>query len=214
MAASIVSFSADDKYVATSIQKSGSDWTTFKVMEVATKKELTDEINWVKFSGASWYKDGFFYSSYDAPKEGDELKAKNEYHKLYYHKLGDPQEKDQLVHYFPNHPQRNIYASTTDDERYLLIFYSEGTGGQSLMVKDLKTAKTLTDMNDVVSIVNDFKNEHSVIGNFDDKLLMVTNIDAPMNRMVEIDMKKPTKDNWKVLIPETADLLQGVSKAG
>lgn len=214
VAASIVSFSGDDKYAAISIQKSGSDWTTFKVMEVATKKELTDEINWVKFSGVSWYKDGFFYSSYDAPKEGDELKAKNEYHKLYYHKLGDTQDKDQLVHYFPNHPQRNIYASTTDDERYLLIFYSEGTGGQSLMVKDLKTAKTLTDMNDVVSIVNDFNNEHSVIGNFDDKLLMVTNIDAPMNRMVEIDTKNPAKENWKVLIPETADLLQGVSKAG
>lgn len=214
VAAGIASFSGDDKYVAISIQKSGSDWTTYKVMEVETKKELTDEINWVKFSSASWYKDGFFYSRYDAPKEGDELKAKNEYHKLYYHKLGDTQDKDQLVHYFPNHPQRNIYAATTDDERYLLIFYSEGTGGQSLMVKDLKTAKTLTDMNDVVNIVSDFNNEHSVIGNFDDKLLMVTNIDAPMNRMVEIDMKNPAKENWKVLIPETSDLLQGVSKAG
>lgn len=214
VAAGIASFSGDDKYVAISIQKSGSDWTTYKVMEVETKKELTDEINWVKFSSASWYKDGFFYSRYDEPKEGDELKAKNEYHKLYYHKLGDTQDKDQLVHYFPNHPQRNIYAATTDDERYLLIFYSEGTGGQSLMVKDLKTAKTLTDMNDVVNIVSDFNNEHSVIGNFDDKLLMVTNIDAPMNRMVEIDMKNPAKENWKVLIPETSDLLQGVSKAG
>ncbi len=214
VAAGIASFSGDDKYVAISIQKSGSDWTTYKVMEVETKKELTDEINWVKFSSASWYKDGFFYSRYDEPKEGDELKAKNEYHKLYYHKLGDTQDKDQLVHYFPNHPQRNIYAATTDDERYLLIFYSEGTGGQSLMVKDLKTAKTLTDMNDVVNIVSDFNNEHSVIGNFDDKLLVVTNIDAPMNRMVEIDMKNPAKENWKVLIPETSDLLQGVSKAG
>lgn len=214
VAASIASFSNDDKYVAVSIQKSGSDWTTFKVMEVETKKELSDEINWVKFSGASWYKDGFFYSSYDKPKDGDELKAKNEYHKLYYHKLGDPQEKDLLVHYFPNHPQRNIYAGTTDDERYLLIYYSEGTGGQSLMIKDLKNAKSLTDMNDVINIVSDFNNEHSVIGNFDDQLLMVTNIDAPMNRLVKIDVKNPAKENWEVLIPETTDLLQGVSKSG
>jgi len=183
-------------------------------MEVETKKELSDEINWVKFSGASWYKDGFFYSSYDKPKDGDELKAKNEYHKLYYHKLGDPQEKDLLVHYFPNHPQRNIYAGTTDDERYLLIYYSEGTGGQSLMIKDLKNAKSLTDMNDVINIVSDFNNEHSVIGNFDDQLLMVTNIDAPMNRLVKIDVKNPAKENWEVLIPETTDLLQGVSKSG
>ena len=91
VAAGIVSFSGDDKYAVVSIQKSGSDWTTFKVIEVATKKELNDEINWVKFSGASWYKDGFFYSRYDEPKGGDEFKGKNEFHKLYYHKLGESQ---------------------------------------------------------------------------------------------------------------------------
>jgi prolyl oligopeptidase len=214
VAASIASFSGDDKYAVLSVQKSGSDWTTFKVMEVETKKELEDEINWVKFSGASWYKDGFFYSRYDEPKAGDEFKGKNEYHKLYYHKLGDPQEKDVLVHYFPNHPQRNIYAGTTEDERFLLIYYSEGTGGQSLMVKDLSKSKDLSNMNDVIHIVQDFNNEHSVVGNFGDELLMVTNIDAPMNRLVKIDTKKASKENWQVLIPETKDLLQGVSKAG
>lgn len=214
VAASIASFSGDDKYAVLSVQKSGSDWTTFKVMEVETKKELEDEINWVKFSGASWYKDGFFYSRYDEPKAGDEFKGKNEYHKLYYHKLGDPQEKDVLVHYFPNHPQRNIYAGTTEDERFLLIYYSEGTGGQSLMVKDLSKSKDLSNMNDVIHIVQDFNNEHSVVGNFGDELLMVTNIDAPMNRLVKIDTKKASKENWQVLIPETKDLLQSVSKAG
>jgi len=214
VAASIASFSGDDKYAVLSVQKSGSDWTTFKVMEVETKKELEDEINWVKFSGASWYKDGFFYSRYDEPKAGDEFKGKNEYHKLYYHKLGDPQEKDVLVHYFPDHPQRNIYAGTTEDERFLLIYYSEGTGGQSLMIKDLSKSKDLSNMNDVIHIVQDFNNEHSVVGNFGDELLMVTNIDAPMNRLVKIDTKKASKENWQVLIPETKDLLQGVSKAG
>lgn len=214
VAASIASFSGDDKYAVLSVQKSGSDWTTFKVMEVETKKELEDEINWVKFSGASWYKDGFFYSRYDEPKAGDEFKGKNEYHKLYYHKLGDPQDKDVLVHYFPNHPQRNIYAGTTEDERFLLIYYSEGTGGQSLMVKDLSKSKDLSNMNDVIHIVQDFNNEHAVVGNFGDELLMVTNIDAPMNRLVKIDTKKASKENWQVLIPETKDLLQSVSKAG
>lgn len=214
VAASIASFSGDDKYAVLSVQKSGSDWTTFKVMEVETKKELEDEIQWVKFSGASWYKDGFFYSRYDEPKAGDEFKGKNEYHKLYYHKLGDPQEKDVLVHYFPDHPQRNIYAGTTEDERFLLIYYSEGTGGQSLMVKDLSKSKDLSNMNDVIHIVQDFNNEHSVVGNFGDELLMVTNIDAPMNRLVKIDTKKASKENWEVLIPETKDLLQSVSKAG
>lgn len=214
VAAGIVSFSGDEKYAVISIQKSGSDWTTFKVMEVETKKELDDEVNWVKFSGASWYRDGFFYSRYDEPKQGDEFKGKNEFHKLYYHKLGDPQSKDQLVHFFKDHPQRNIYVSTTEDERFLLIYYSEGTGGQSLMVKDLSKSKNLSDMSDVVHIVQDFNNEHSVIGNFDDNLLMVTNIDAPMNRLVKIDTKNPTKENWQVLIPEQNELLQGISKAG
>lgn len=214
VAAGIVSFSKDDKYAVISIQKSGSDWTTFKVIDVATKKELSDEINWVKFSGAAWYKDGFFYSRYDEPKKGDEFKGKNEFHKLYYHKLGDPQSKDILVYYFDDKPQRNIYAETTEDERFLLVFYSEGTGGQSLMVKDLSKASKIEGMDDAINIVNDFNNEHAVIGNFGDELLMVTNIDAPMNRLVKIDTKNPAKANWKVLIPESKDLLQGVSKAG
>ena len=90
-------------------------------MEIATKKELPDRIQWVKFSGAAWKGDGFFYSGYDKPAPGEELKAKNEYQKVFYHKLGDPQEKDVLVCEDKEHPLRYVSAGTTEDEKYLFL---------------------------------------------------------------------------------------------
>jgi prolyl oligopeptidase len=93
----LIGFSNDDRYVAFSRSDSGSDWRSIGVMEIATKKELSDRVEWVKFSRASWYGDGFFYSGYDEPEEGAEFKGQNKYMKIFYHKLGEPQEKDVLV---------------------------------------------------------------------------------------------------------------------
>ena len=106
-------------------------------MEIATKQELPDRIQWVKFSGAAWHGDGFYYSGYDKPAPGDELKAKNEYQKVFFHKLGDPQEKDVLVWEDKEHPLRYVGAGTTEDEKWLFLVLSEGTSGSEIWIKDL-----------------------------------------------------------------------------
>ncbi|MGZ5515358.1 MAG: S9 family peptidase, partial [Candidatus Aminicenantales bacterium] len=128
----VIGHSTDDKYLALSRGEAGSDWSEIRVMEIATKTELPDRIMWNKFSGAAWKGDGFYYSGYNKPAPGEELKAKNEFQKVFYHKLGDPQEKDVLVWEDKEHPLRYVGAETTEDEKWLILGVSEGTSGSEV----------------------------------------------------------------------------------
>jgi len=203
-------FSKDGKYVAVGTSSGGSDWNTYQVMDAATGKMLDDKLEWVKFSGPSWYKDGFFYSRYDAPTEGNKLANKNEYHKVYYHKVGTPQSQDQLVYEDKAHALRNFYGQTTDDERFLILNASEGaSGANALFYKDLKDPKST-----IKPIVSNFESEYNVVDNFGDKLLVKTNKNAPRYRLVLIDPKKPQEANWKTIVPQSDNVMQGVSTVG
>ncbi|WP_242921996.1 prolyl oligopeptidase family serine peptidase [Pontibacter liquoris] len=210
VALSSLEFSKDGKYVAYGTSSGGSDWNTYYVLDATTGKKLADEVEWVKFSGPSWYKDGFFYSRYDAPTEGNKLANKNEYHKVYYHKVGTPQTQDNLVYEDKAHALRNFYGQTTEDERFLVLNVSEGaSGANALYYKDLTNSKA-----SIKPIVEDFESEYNVVDNMGDKLLVRTNKNAPRYRLVLIDPKKPQEKNWQVLIPESADVMTGVSLVG
>ncbi|EMR01768.1 prolyl oligopeptidase family serine peptidase [Cesiribacter andamanensis] len=204
-----LNFSKDGTYVAYSISEGGSDWRTIRIMEAATKKLLQDEVRWSKFSGMSWAGDGFYYSAYDAPKEGDALKGKNEYHKVYYHKLGTPQSQDQLVYEDKQHPLRNFYAQTTEDERFLIIGGSEGTSGNNVLVRDLSKPNS-----PFITVVEDFKKDHNVVDTDGNSLLLLTTLNAPNKRLVRVDLSKPQPQHWVDVIPESDRLLEGVGTAG
>lgn len=205
----IVGVSTDDRYVALSRSEAGSDWTELRVMEIATKQELPDRVQWVKFSGAAWKGDGFYYSGYDKPAPGEELKAKNEYMKVFYHKLGDPQEKDVIVYEDKAHPLRTVAAGVTEDEKFLFLTISEGTSGNELHYKDLirKDAK-------LELVVPGFANDSFPIDVLDGKVLVNTNVDAPNYRVVLIDPKNPAKETWQTVIPEKPEVLSGAAMAG
>lgn len=213
VSAGISGVSKDEKIVSVSISRSGSDWTEIGLMDFETGEMLKDKVEWVKFSGVSFYKDGFFYSRYDKPSEDDKYSGKNEYHKLYYHKIGEPQESDKLVLVYENHPQRNIYAQVTEDEKYLIINATEGTGGNMLMVKDLEENPVVDDLSNMVTLINNFTYENSVVDNIGNKLMIRTNMDAPMFKLAlfEINGSEFTQTD---LIPERKSLLRGISKAG
>ena len=208
-AISLAGFSNDNKYVVYSRQDAGSDWQKFYVMEVATKKQLSDELEWVKFSGASWKGDGFFYSRYPAPKEGAEFSGDNRNHSVYFHKLGDDQSKDQLVYEDPKNPNTYHYGRVTEDQRFFVLYAAPGTDGYAVYYKDLdkKDSKFVT-------LFEGYKNKSSVVHNIGDKMLVQTDIDAPKYRMIELDIKNPDQKNWKEIIPETDNLLRGISKGG
>ena len=204
-------FSKNDKYVAYSVAMSGSDWREAYVMDAATGKKLDDHVKWIKFSGLAWKGDeGFYYSRYPEPKEGDALKGKNEFHQVWYHKVGRPQSEDQLIMKDDEHPLRNMGAGLTEDNRFLFIRTSEGTSGSEWWVKDLQdpnwTAFKL--------LIPGFDTEANMIENDGDKILVMTNDGAPNYRVVLVDPRNPGKENWKTIIPEKEEVLSGVGTGG
>lgn len=209
VALSNISFSKDGSYCAYSIARSGSDWNEIFIMEVDSREKLDDHIEWVKFSGISWKSDGFYYSRYDEPGEGEELSGKNEYHKVFYHKLGTPQASDKLVYENDDQPQRNYYAGTTEDEKFLILSESESTSGNALYVKKLDESQK-----DFIQIAEGFDHEYNVIDNVGNELLILTNWNAPKWQLVLVDPKDPAKENWKVIIPEKEEVLQSVHLIG
>jgi len=202
-------FSNDDRYAAYSRSEGGSDWTEMRVMEIETGKELDDHIQWTKFGGAAWQGDGFYYSGFEKPEEGKELTAANENQKIYYHKLGTPQTDDQLIYEDPAHPRRFHNLEVTEDEQFVFLMISEGTHGNELYCKDLKSKKP-----EFLPLVQGFEYDSYVINNLDDKLVIMTNMDAPNYKAMLVDTKKPARENWTVLLPEKPEVMTSASIVG
>ena len=203
------SFTKDGSLFAYSISQGGSDWREIYVKNTESGELLEDKIIDAKFTGITWNgNEGFYYSSYDRPKDGNKLVAKTQFHKLYYHKLGTPQTEDQLVFGGEETPRRYIGAGLTEDERFLVITAAESTSGNELYIQDLSKPNS-----EIIPIVSNFENEHYVVDSEGDKLMIFTNLDAPNNRVVSTSIDNPTPETWKDLIPETENVLS-VSTAG
>ncbi len=202
-------FSEDNHFVALSRSEAGSDWMELRVMEVETKKELSDRIQWLKFTGASWHGDGFYYSGYDKPEEGQELTARNKFQKIFYHKLGDPQSKDTLVYTDKDHPFRYHSVDVTEDGKYLFLYVTEGTHGNELYYKDLSRGKM-----EFRPLITGFEFDSYPITNVRDQFLIYTNTDALNNKVILLDPENPGKENWKTVIPEKEDVLRGAGTVG
>ena len=210
---SAFSLSKDGKYVAYGISQGGSDWVALSVMEVATRKKLADEINWMKASGVSWQGDGFYYSRYPEPEKGKELSFKNEFQTVYFHKVGTPQSEDKLIYEDKQNPQRFHNVGTTEDERFAILTISErgkGKKGNSLFYKDLSNPDSK--FAPIVAEIGD--NRYSVIDNVGDKFLVFTDDNAPNGRVVLVDPQKTEASNWKDVLPERSEPLQNAGTAG
>ncbi len=202
-----LSFSKNAKYASYSVSRGGSDWREIYVMETATRKKLDDHLLWVKFSGMSWFKDGFFYSRYDAPKENEKLKAQNEFQKLYYHKIGAPQSEDVLVLEDKEHPKYGFDGYVTEDEKYLIISVWQGSSDHNgIYYKDLSSENS-----PIVKLFDKFDAEYSFVDNVGDKFLFRTNKNAPNYKLISVDPKNPAEKNWRVVIPETENPIRSVS---
>lgn len=204
-----IGFSKDGKYLAYGISKAGSDWVEIHIKNIVTKEDLKDEIKWVKFSGISWKGNGFYYSRYDAPSSDKAYTQANQFHKVYYHVIGTNQNDDVLVYEDKEHPDRNFSTQVTHDEKYLIIYGSETTSGQTLMIKDLSNP-----LNKFTPIVSDFNNEYSVMENIGNQFYVYTNYKAPRYKLVKISLNNPVRDNWEDILKEQEDLLEGVSFCG
>jgi prolyl oligopeptidase len=205
--------SKDARYAVYGMSRSGSDWQDYKVMELATKKVLADTVEWVKVSGAAWQGGGFYYSRYPAPRKGEEKASINENHQIYYHTVGTPQSDDELVYQDPANPQRFHLLDTTEDERFAILYVSDrgkGKDGNAVFVRDLAAGDR--QFRPVVPGIGD--DTFEVVDNAGDRLLVLTNSGAPNSRVVSIDPRRPEESNWRTILPERSEPLQGVSSAG
>ena len=198
-----INFTKDGSLLAYSISEGGSDWRKILVMDAETKELIGDTLKDVKFSGMSWYKnDGFYYSSYEKPK-GSELSAKTDQHRVFYHKLGTPQSQDKLVYGgTPAEKHRYISASVTEDNRYLFLYPRNSTSGTKLLMKDLNKPNS-----GFVTILDNEDSDTGVLDNNGSTLFLVTNLNAPNQKIVKVDASNPTPDNWVDVIPETKNVL-------
>ena len=205
-----ISFTEDGSLSVHQITEGGSDWRKVIVMDAIKKTVLEDTLHDVKFSGTSWYKnEGFYYSSYDKPKDGSQLSGKTQFHKLYYHKLGTPQSTDVLVFGGEKQPNRYIGGYVTEDNNYLIISAAENTAGNQLYVKDINKPSA-----PLITISMDYFKEINYVDNDGTRFLFSTNIDAPNYRVFAIDLSKPGKENWVDVIPETDNVLSAGSGGG
>jgi prolyl oligopeptidase len=204
--------SREGRYVAYGMEVGGSDWQEAQVRDVSTKQDLTDDLKWLKFTGFAWAGKGFFYSRFDEPQKGHELSSKNEYQKVYYHKLGTPQSEDELVYEDKANPLRGHYVGTTDDEKYAILFISDssnGKRGNALYYRDLsKPDKTF------IPIVKEITNDrYDIVDDQDGKFLIFTNHEAPNGKVVWYDPTYP-QARWKEVLPEKPETLEHVSSLG
>jgi prolyl oligopeptidase len=208
VALSGTAFSDDGKLMAYGIAASGSDWNEWHVRDVNTGKDLSDDLKWIKFSGASWSKDnqGFYYSRYDEPT-GATLRDTNYFQKLYYHRLGTAQAEDKLIYERPDNKEMLFGGSVTDDGHYLIIEVSQGTSPNTrVYYKDLSQPDA-----QVVKLLDDFDARYSFIDNDGPVFWFESNLDAPRGRILAIDTRHPERANWKTLVPQGPDKLQFAS---
>ncbi len=199
---STLSFNDEGTMAAYSISIAGSDWREIFVMDAINGELLKDHIKWVKFSGISWYKDGFYYQRFDELDAEDALKGTNQFGKIYYHQVGTDQSNDQLIYSNPDNPENRFGADVTEDGHYLIIYTQESTSGNGLLVKDLSIEGSA-----FITVVDNFDNDHEVIGTSGDLLLVETNLDAPNNRLVAVAIDRPEPANWRPVIDEKEQVL-------
>lgn len=225
VALSGLAISENGQFLAYGLSTSGSDWQEWKVRDIQTGEDLQDHLQWIKFSGAAWTYNhqGFFYSRYDQPNQKSKLEAENAdlespqveqfsktdvnyYQKLYYHKIGTPQSEDILIYHRPDQKEWGFGGEVTEDGKYLIISVWLGTDSRNLVFyKDLTNPNS-----EVIELINQFEADYSFIDNDDDIFYFRTDLNAPRGRVIAIDTKKPSSENWLEIIPQTVEKLDSV----
>lgn len=205
-----IAFSKDGSLVAYQLSEGGSDWRKVVVIRAEDKSIIGDTLMDVKFSGLAWKgNEGFYYSSYDKPEEGSALSAMTDQHKLFFHRLNTPQSEDELVFGGSATPRRYIGAGLTEDERFLVITAANATSGNELYIQDLSVSGS-----PIVTVVDNMEQNHVVLANTDDQLIIATNLDAPNGRIVTAPVAAPQPSNWVDLIRETENVLSPATGGG
>jgi prolyl oligopeptidase len=204
--------SPDGRHMAYLVQDGGSDWRKARIIEVVSGTVLEDELDWLKFTGISWARDGsgFYYSRYPAVKGEEKFQSLNVNQAVYFHRLGTPMSEDAIVYGRPDNPEWGYAATVTDDGFHLVITVWKGTDDRYQIVH-----QELTDPDAApATLIEGFDHDYTLVGSVGSELFFRTNKDAPRNRLIAVDVKNPEPANWREIIPQAEDVLDGVSLVG
>ena len=203
--------SPDGRWVAFLIQDGGSDWRQVRILDLASREEIPDELDWLKFTDLSWTPDGvgFYYSRYPEPEKGVEFQTLNRNHTVYYHRVGTPQAEDRVAYASPEHPDWGFSAEVTDDGAYLVITTWIGTDNRyQIAYRDLRTG------GEPVLLVEGFEHDYTFVGNDGQVLFFRTDDDAPKGRLIGIDVAHPERSAWREVVPEGEHVLRWANRVG
>ncbi|HEX6627104.1 MAG TPA: prolyl oligopeptidase family serine peptidase [Gemmatimonadaceae bacterium] len=212
-----VAASDDARYLAYSLSTSGSDWQEIHVRDVTTGRDVPDTVKWVKFSGISWTHDnrGFFYSRFDEPTSGNKMINANKNHKLYYHRVGQPQSRDELVYDRPDQPDWLFFGTVSDDGQFLVINVAQGSDVRTrLYFIDLDNPGKPQIDNPVVRLIDRLDAEYDYVGNRGTIFYVRTDKNAPKGRVVAVSIENPREERWTTIIPEGKDALMSATTVG
>jgi prolyl oligopeptidase len=209
--------SRDGRLLAYGLAEAGSDWQEWRVREVDTGEDRPDRIRWVKFSGAAWLPDGsgFYYSRFPEPKQDSQYRDANHGHQIWLHRLGTRQHEDDLVYERPDHPDWLLNARVSADGRFLVVYASWGTRPENgLFYAELPSDTSCAHELRVVELLGEFDASYDFVGNEGSRVWVLTDRDAPLSRLVQINLGQPEPEHWVEVIPEDADWLQAVQRVG
>ncbi len=201
------SVSWNGKLFGYSIAQAGSDWSEWHIRNVATGKDLPDVIRWTKGGDISWTADneGFYYSRYPEPPPEKLLTVANADQKVYFHKLGNPQSADKLIYARPDHPTWVVASDLLEGGRYLMLYASSGASGKNVLAfQDLKSKPGET-----VDLITAEEYSYRPIAHVGTMLYVLTNDKAPRSKVIAMDLAKPGRENWKEIVPESEETLEG-----
>lgn len=206
---SLLSATKDGKFMTYRYSEAGSDWGEIRIRDVENNTDLDDVLKWVKYTGASWFGNGFFYSRYPEPIEGTELSAANRDHRVYYHALGTTQADDKLIYRNKENDRLYVGVDVSEDQEYLFLYIYEGTENGDIYFKETSNLDA-----DFKPLITGFVAKSYVVDYVNDRFLLNTNWEAPNNRLVAVDPQNASPDNWVDIIPEEENYLEGVSAGG
>jgi prolyl oligopeptidase len=202
------SFTKDGKLWAYGVARSGSDRTEWRIMNVETGEHLSDTLRPNRQGSIAWLKDnsGFYYSRFPDAEEGAELKSQNFYQKMYFHKLGTPQSEDKVVYERPDNKEYFVGGQVSEDGDWHIITVGQGTRRMNMVYfRDLRKADQ-----PIRPLITDLDAAYGFIGNDGSKFYFQTDKDAPLGKIVSVDVSKDSPE-WKVIVPEGKETLRGVS---
>lgn len=204
------SYSQDGNLLGYSLASSGSDWQEIHILETNTGEPFEEVLRWCKYPGIAWAagNKGFFYNRLTQPEDvwGDDTQLLSQ---VYWHTLGQPQAKDTLIYQYPEDPGLRYWPQTTEDHQYLLLLTSRGTDRRNGVYWF-----EATDPTTIQHLIEDGEAKYVFAGNQGNLFYFLTDLDAPLGRLIAIDIDRPARQNWRTIIPEGSDAIAEVQLWG